>query len=145
MLGTVVWACDGRPRQPRDLAYVRELCRSDRCRLWIVHVVQSIAVASGVPLGPAAGADADADARIDRLKAGTRALRADGIDASLQVIRGAVGSPAAPIMQFVRDVDADLLVVGAAPRDPAVQRQPGATATRLVVAAGCAVLWLGVL
>ena len=85
----------------------------------------------------------DEEDGIARLKAHTRSLRDEGIDASLQVIRGVVGSPAAAIAQLVDDVEADLLVLGAGRPHPPRRRRPGATALQLLATAGCAVLWLG--
>ena len=138
MFDTIVWACDGRAEDRRDLAFVRRLCQSRRCRLWIVHVARATA-ASDPPFALAGGADP----AIEWLKTQTRQLRADGIDASLHVVRDVLGAPVAAIVQLVRDVDADLLVVGGHRRERQRRARPGATALGLLATAGCAALWLG--
>ena len=138
MFRTVVWACDGHPHDHDELAYVRELCRAHRCRLWIAHAAQP---ATAQPSGRTEP-DRVEERAIGGLKARTHSLREEGIDASLHVIRGVAGSPAAAIAQLVRDVDADLLVLGAGRRRRRHRPSPGATATALLTTAGCAVLWL---
>jgi nucleotide-binding universal stress UspA family protein len=137
MLQRIVWACDGRAGDGEEFEYVDRLCRAYRSTLWLAHV------APGDAFDPSATVASDGDdPEISRLKSRTRSLREGGIDASLHVIRGPVESPAAAIAALVRDVDADLLVIGG-DRERRPGSPPGPTATSLLATAGCPVLWLG--
>jgi nucleotide-binding universal stress UspA family protein len=150
MLHRIVWACDGRAGDGEEFEYVDRLCRAYRSTLWLAHVApgdafdRSATVASdGDAFDPSATVASDGDdPEISRLKSRTRSLREGGIDASLHVIRGPVESPAAAIAALVRDVDADLLVIGG-DRERRPGSPPGPTATSLLATAGCPVLWLG--
>lgn len=106
---TIVWASDGRADEHQAVGYVHELCDRYCCELWIVHVVPTI-LPEPMPQLELHGGEERA---IAGLKARTRALRLRGVDASLQVIRGVVGSPAPAIAQLATAVDADLIVLQA--------------------------------
>lgn len=138
-LHTIVWACDARPDDGREFEYVRDLCRSHRGLLWIVHVAESMLSGRSGASDP----DAGGEQGIVRLKSRTRSLRDEGIDASLHVVRGVTGAPATAIAQVVHQLCGDLLVIGAGRRDASGRSAPGATALQLLATVGCPVLSLG--
>ena len=133
---TVLWASDGRADEQRVVRCVAELCARHRSQLWIVHVVPTI-VPEPASVRELHGGEERA---IAWLKAGTRALRTQGVDASLQVIRGVVGSPAPAIAQIAQAVGADLIVLH--PHERRRIGHLGTTAT-LLVTAPCPLLLLG--
>lgn len=136
LLRTVVWASDGAADEHPVGHFVGELCERYGSRLWIVHVVQTILPAAT----PSIDLHGGEERAIAWLKARTRALRRQGVDASLQVIRGVVGSPAPAIVQITQAVDADLMVL-----HPHERRAAGSigTAGRLLASSPCPVLVLG--
>jgi hypothetical protein len=79
MFDTVLWASDGRAEEHRVVRCVAELCARHHSQLWIVHVVRTI--------GPEPAAVRELHGGEERaiawLKARTRALRTQGVDASL--------------------------------------------------------------
>lgn len=133
---TIVWASDGRADEHQVVRYVGELCEHYSCELRIVHVVQTV-LPEPTPLCERHGEEERA---IAWLKAQTRALRRDGVDASLHVVRGVIGSPAPAIVQVTEAVDADLVVLH--PREAQLAGSVG-TAARLLATSPCPVLLLG--
>jgi nucleotide-binding universal stress UspA family protein len=129
MFGTIVWANDGGPRGDAVLAYVRETCERHSSSLRIVHVARPLAAGDG-------------ERRVAALKAMTSSLRRHGINASLHVVRGAIGSPAHQIAEVARMSDADLLVVGSHGRSRVRDAVPGGVTQRLLGQAPCPVLIL---
>lgn len=134
MFHTIVWATDGRERDGGQEQYVRTLAEGDGRELRIVHVVRSPAQL------PPPDADGGEERLLARLRAQTRGLRREGVNASLHVIRGVVGSVAPVIAQLAESVGADLLVVGSRRSSEAAS---GATLRPLLEAAPCPVLVLG--
>jgi nucleotide-binding universal stress UspA family protein len=136
MFNTILWATDGSPCSDDALGTVRRLCERYGSSLRIVHVVQQFGGEhfTGPDLIP------DEDRVIAKLKAQTSALRRHGIDASLHVIRGAVGSPAGHIVDMVRMVAADLIVVGVRGRSALESVLLGSVTLRLLTIAQCPVL-----
>lgn len=126
---TVVWAADGRPHSDLALGYVREMCERHGSSLRIVHVAR--------PLEGGAG-----ERRIAKLKAMTSSLRRHGVNASLHVVRGAIGSPAHHIAEVARMCDADLVLVTTRGRSPLQGAVAGSVAQRLLHEAPCPVLVL---
>ncbi len=136
MFDTVLWASDGRTDEPQVVRCVAELCERYRSQLWIVHVAQT-----GLPVSPPLlEAHGGEERTIAWLKSRTRALRVQGVDASLQVIRGVVGSPAPAIGQIAQTIDADLIVLHPHERRPVGS---SGTAARLLEIAPCSLLLLG--
>jgi len=127
--GTVVWATDGGPLGDDAYGYVRELCERHGSALRIVHVAR-----------PLRGGDTDR--RIAKLKAMTSSLRRHGVNASLHVVRGAVGTPAHHIADVARMADADLLLVATRGRSPLAGAIGGSVTQRLLCEAPCPVLIL---
>ena len=136
LFNTVLWASQGHADDDQVLDYVGDLCERYCCELRIVHVVQTIL--------PEPMPQFDLHEREERtiawLKARSRALRRDGIDVSLHVIRGVFGSPAAAIVEFAEAVDADLMVLHPTRRRPI--GSAGAAAA-LLASAPCPLLLLG--
>jgi nucleotide-binding universal stress UspA family protein len=128
VFGTIVWATDGSARSDAAYGYVRDMCEHLGSSLRIVHVAR-----------PLAGGG---DRQIAKLKAMTSSLRRHGVNASLHVVRGAIGSPAPQIAEVARMVDAGLLVVASRGRSPLIGAVAGSVTQRLLVQAPCAVLIL---
>ena len=129
---TILWACDGQTDEHQALRHIRELCERYCCELWIVHVVPAI-LPEPLPQLELHGGEARV---IAGLKARTRGLRRQGVDASLQLIRGVIGSPAPAIAQLAVAVDADLIVLQAHGRRP----DSIGTAGRLLASSPCPLL-----
>jgi nucleotide-binding universal stress UspA family protein len=129
MFQTIVWATDGSVSSLAGSHFVREACERFGAMLRIVHVA------------PLLSTDAD-ERRIAQLKALTSSLRRHGIDASLHVVRGAIGSPAPHIAEVARMSHADLLIVGTRGRSPVISALAGSVAQRLLAESSCAVLVL---
>jgi len=127
---SIVWATDGTPESNRAQAYVRELCERYDSSLRVVHV------ADRFPGGTLS------EHRVAALKARTSALRRHGINASLHVIRGAIGSPAHQITEVARMSGADLVIVTTHGRSPLVGAITGSVTQRLLTDSPCPVLIL---
>jgi nucleotide-binding universal stress UspA family protein len=129
MFSTIVWATDGSGVSLADSRFVGEICDRYGRRLRIVHV-------ASVPC-------TDAGARrIAMLKALSSSLRRRGVDASLHVVRGVIGSPAPCIAEVARMSQAELLIVGTRGRGPVICAVDGGVAQRLLAEASCPVLVL---
>jgi nucleotide-binding universal stress UspA family protein len=128
-LHTIVWATDGSAWSVAGAGFVREVCERHDSALRIVHVA------------PALSTQAD-ERRIAKLKALTRSLRRHGINASLHVVRGALGSPAPHIAQVARMAHADLVIVTTRGRSPLTSAVAGSTTLALIAEAPCPVLAL---
>jgi len=133
LFNTILWASDGCADDRQVVNYVSELCDHYCSELRIVHIVQTILPE---PM-PQFELHEGEERAIAWLKVSTRALRLQGVDASLHVVRGAVGSPAPAIVQVAAAVDADLIVVHAH------GRRPIGTAARLLASSACPLLVLG--
>jgi nucleotide-binding universal stress UspA family protein len=128
MFGTIVWANDGSARSNEAYGYVRDLCEHHDGSLRIVHVVRPLS--------------ADGDLQIAKLKAMTSALRWRGVNASLHVVRGAVGSPAPHIADVARMAGAGLVIVTTRGRPPLREAVAGSVTERLLTETPCPVLIL---
>jgi nucleotide-binding universal stress UspA family protein len=128
MFDTIVWATDGSPRSDAAFGYVRDACERHGSSLRIVHVAR-----------PLAGSG---DREIAKLKAMTSSLRRHGVNASLHVVRGAIGSPAPHIAELARMADAGLVIVTSRGRCPLLGAVAGSVTQRLLADAPCPVLIL---
>ncbi len=126
---TIVWATDGSDASLAGSRFVRDACERYDSRLRIVHVAPTLCTSAD-------------DRRIARLKALSSSLRRHGIDASLHVVRGAIGSPAPHIAEAARMSQAGLLIVGTRGRSPVISAVAGSVAQRLLAEAPCPVLVL---
>ena len=129
MFSTVVWATDGSVASVAGSHFVREACQRYASRLRIVHVAPALCTAAG-------------ERRIAKLKALSSSLRRHGVDASLHVVRGAIGSPAPHIVEVARMSQAGLLIVGTLGRSAVISAVAGSVAQRLLAEAPCPVLVL---
>ncbi|HEY6522838.1 MAG TPA: universal stress protein [Solirubrobacteraceae bacterium] len=129
MFSTIVWATDGSAASLAGSRFVRDACERYDSRLRIVHIAPTLCT----------GAD---ERRIARLKVLTSSMRRHGIDASLHVVRGAIGSPAPHIAEVTRMWQAGLLIVGTRGRSPVISAVAGSVARRLLAEAPCPVLVL---
>lgn len=126
---TIVWATDRSPLGDAACGYVRRMCQDNHSSLRIVHVVRAFATS-------------EHERRIAKLKAMTSALRRHGVNASLHVVRGAIGSPAGPVADTARMVNADLIVLAVRGRSSVSGAIGGSVAQRLLAGAPCPVLLL---
>jgi nucleotide-binding universal stress UspA family protein len=129
MFSTIVWATDGSAASLAGSRFVRDTCERYDSTLRIVHIAPALCT----------GAD---ERRIASLKALTSSLRRHGVDASLHVVRGAIGSPAPHIAEVARMSQAGLLIVGTRGRSPVISAVAGSVARRLPAEAPCPVLVL---
>jgi nucleotide-binding universal stress UspA family protein len=136
MFDTILWATDGSPCSDHALGTVRQLCEHYGSSLRVVHVAQTLG--GGHLPGP--NVIPDEDRVIAKLKAQTSSLRRHGINASLHVIRGAIGQPAGHIIDTAGAVDADLIVAGVRGRSPLQSVLLGSVTRRLLMIAPCPVL-----
>jgi nucleotide-binding universal stress UspA family protein len=129
MFSTIVWATDASGASLAGSRLVRDVCNRYAGRLLIVHVAPTLCT------------EAD-QRRIAMLKALSSSLRRHGVDASLHVVRGAIGSPAPRIAEVARMSQAELLIVGTRGRSPVISAVGGSVAQRLLAGASCPVLVL---
>lgn len=128
-LTTVVWATDGSAQSVAASGLVREVCEREESALRIVHIA------------PVVSTQAD-ERGVAALKALTRSLRRHGVNASLHVVRGAIGAPAGHIADVAGMVDADLVILTTRGRSPLVGAVAGSVTQGLVACAPCPVLVL---
>jgi nucleotide-binding universal stress UspA family protein len=128
MFATIVWAIDDSARSDAAYGYVRDVCERHDSSLRLVHVARPLA--------------AGGDGQIAKLKAMTAALRRHGVDASLHVVRGAIGSPAPHIGEVARMAGAGLVIVASRGRSPLIGALAGSVTQRLLAEAPCPVLIL---
>jgi nucleotide-binding universal stress UspA family protein len=138
MFDTIVWASDGSARDEQSLPVVREICARYARSLRIVHVVERL---PGPPL-PGLDVHGCEDRLVARLKARTLALRRRGINASLHVIRGAVGQIADHVAAVAVAGDAQLIIAGGRGRSAWEGAVLGSVTQRLLAVAPCPVLVL---
>jgi nucleotide-binding universal stress UspA family protein len=129
MFSMIVWATDGSVASLGGSRFVRDACERYGSRLRIVHIAPTLCTRAD-------------ERRIARLKALTSSLRRHGIDASLHVVRSAIGSPAPHIAQVARMSQAGLLIVGTRGRSSVMSAVAGSVAQRLLAEAPCPVLVL---
>lgn len=125
------------------LTYARELARTFRASLSVVHVVEDVASRALVTAGATpeqvvrAQAELEADAR-QRLDAVV--TDADRADLAATTIVKASPTPASAIVACARELQANLLVIGTHGRGPVTHLLLGNVAERVVRTAPCPVL-----
>ncbi len=134
---TIVWAVKDAAAQRTDEQRVVNLCESADDTLLLIHLVHCAAGSDA-----ASGLSAHQRQTIDTLKSRVQRLRWRGVDASLQIIRGVVASPAALIVAAARDVTAELIVLSPAHGHFARHHGPSKTTAAVIHDAGCPVLVL---
>jgi len=131
--GRLLVPVDFSDHQAQLLAHAREMARAYGMQVTLLHVVE-------VDGQPARDARSDADMLADRIWGGlTRRadeLRADGVDASVEVRNG----PVAPeVLAVAEDVDADLLAVATHGRTGLDRMLVGSVAEEVLRRAPCPV------
>lgn len=136
MFKNIVWATDGSESADRALAYAKELASTSDARIFAVHGDERIAG------GRSAGIPVFADE--PDLRAAIRdqvdAARAEGFDASFDVVHCTAGRTPHAIAEFAENVDADVIVVGTRGHSPFAGALLGSVAQGLLHSAACPVL-----
>jgi len=136
MFKSIVWANDGSEAAQRALPLVKEMARPDGALITIVHVVERVEGSGGV--GPTRRVDEpQLQADLERL---SRELEADGFSVSLYIDADVGARPAHEIIKKVREVNADLIVVGSHGHTIIGGLLLGSVAYRLLHVAPCPVL-----
>jgi len=136
MFKSIVWANDGSEAAQRALPLVKEMARPDGAMITIVHVVERVEGSGGV--GPTRRVDEpQLQADLERL---SRELEADGFSVSLYIDADVGARPAHEIIKKVREVNADLIVVGSHGHTIIGGLLLGSVAYRLLHVAPCPVL-----
>jgi nucleotide-binding universal stress UspA family protein len=136
MLKTLVWATDGSAAADRALPCLRSLAGARGARVVAMHCVEFV-IGPHVAGLPAHFDQTELTAKIERQVA---QLRADGIDARLEILGNPGDGAARTIAQAACDVGADLIVVGTRGHSPAVELLLGSVTQRLLHIAHCPVV-----
>jgi nucleotide-binding universal stress UspA family protein len=134
MFKTILWATDGSETADRALPYAKSLAEGGK--LIAVHCKEIIigGRAGGYPVL------ADEDELEAKIHHQVEELRAEGIDASDQVITAAGAGSAHVIADAAHETGADLIVVGTRGHAPVAGLLVGSVTQRLLHVAPCPVL-----
>jgi universal stress protein A len=139
---TILVAVDFSAASDKALLYGRELSRLMCAKLYVIHVVSDM-VAAGLmtPTDLAAMGRAPEDLE-HGARQRLRALIEDGADqeASPTIVVRVGSSPAAEILDYVKEQPIDLVVVGSHGHSAAAQVLLGSVAEKVVRSAACPVL-----
>jgi nucleotide-binding universal stress UspA family protein len=134
MFRTILFATDGSATADAALAFAEKLARVPGASLVVVHADEKL---SGRAAGLSVLADeSDLRAKIQRQ---VDALRDEGVDASFAVVRGTHG-PARLVAEKARELEADVIVVGAHGHRPLAGAIVGSVTQHLLHDAPCPVL-----
>lgn len=107
MLKTIVLALDGSEGSERGIALARELARGGGARIVIGHVEERIVAKGDMPT-----LRADEDEVRARIEQHAEEMKADEIDAIVEIESVVLGGPAHAINELADRVDADVVVIG---------------------------------
>jgi nucleotide-binding universal stress UspA family protein len=136
MFKTVIWATDGSETADQALAYAKKLVASSGGTLCVVHAEEHFygGRSGGYPVL------ADEEDLKAKIRSQVEELRADGFEASLEIVVGHPGQSAHAIIEFARDRHADVIVVGTRGLGPVHGLLVGSVTHRLLHTAPCPVL-----
>ena len=135
MFNTIIWATDGSEAAERALPYAKALAASNQAALVVVHSKEVFAGrAAGYPVL------ADEEELVTKIHGQVDQARAEGLDATFKLVRGAAPGAAHMIADVAREVDADVIVVGTRGHAPVAGLLLGSVTQRLLHIAPCPVL-----
>lgn len=136
MFRHIVWATDGSTSADRALAYAKELVSSSDAKIYAVHSDEHLVGgrSSGIPVL------ADEPGLESKIHTQVETARAEGFDASFEIVRCTAGRTPEAIADFAQTVDADVIVVGARGRSPLAGALLGSVTQGLLHTAPCPVL-----
>ncbi len=136
MFKTVIWATDGSAAADHALSFAKELVAAGKGRLLVVHVEEHFygGRMSGYPVL------ADEEELEVKIRAQVEELRAAGIDATLEIVRGHPGHSAHAIAELAREHKAETVVIGTRGLGPVAGLLVGSVTQRLLHTAPCPVL-----
>ena len=135
MFKKVIWATDGSEAADHALSYAKELVASAKGTLFVVHAEEHFygGRSGGYPVL------ADEDDLKAKIRSQVDELRAGGFDVSLEIVLGHPGQSAHAIVEFAREHDADVIVVGTRGLGPVHGLLVGSVTHRLLHTAPCPV------
>ena len=136
MFKTILWATDGSASADRALPYAKSLAEGEGVKLIAVHCRELFigGRGSGYPVL------ADDDELQEKILGQVAEARAEGFDATLQVISAASSGSAHVIADAARETGADVIVVGTRGHAPFAGLLVGSVTQRLLHVAPCPVL-----
>jgi nucleotide-binding universal stress UspA family protein len=135
MFKVIVWATDGSRLADHALPLAKGLAESSGAKLVVVHVDELSTGRAG-----AYHLHADEDELRRKVEECVERLKADGLDAQLEVAKTGTGGAAHIIAEVARDAGADLIVAGTRGHGPVVGLLLGSVTHRLLHIAPCPVL-----
>lgn len=136
MFKTIVWATDGSETSDAALPYVRGLAEQNDAELLVVHVTdQAYRARETDP--PNGDEKSEPETKI---RAQSTRLTENGINTTLLISPSRRSNAAEGIIEVARDQGADLIVIGAHARGPALNLLLGSITNQLLHEAPCPVL-----
>ena len=136
MFKTILWATDGSATADRALPFAKSLADGEGKKLIAVHCTELFigGRASGYPL------HADDDELQEKILGQVAEAKAEGFDATLELVTAAASSSAHVIADAAREAGADVIVVGTRGHTPIAGLLIGSVTQRLLHVAPCPVL-----
>jgi len=134
MFKNVIWATDGSEAADHALPYAKELL-APAGTLYVVHAEEHFygGRSGGYPVL------ADEEDLKAKVRSQVSELRSAGLDVSLEIVLGHPGQSAHAIVEFAREHDADVIVVGTRGLGPVHGLLVGSVTHRLLHTASCPV------
>ncbi len=136
MFKTILWATDGSATADRALPFAKSLAEGEGKKLIAVHCKELLigGRASGYPLF------ADDEELQEKILHQVEEAKAEGFDATTQVITAAASGTAHVVADAARESGADVIVVGTRGHGPVAGLLVGSVTQRLLHLAPCPVL-----